>query len=87
MERANINKTAIKRKIISLETKIEILDRLRNKERIVDIAKFFFFLSNSKNNKEKLSLNQEKCSSWNEYEYENHFIRKDRRPESKKDSN
>ena len=71
MERANINKTAIKRKIISLETKIEILDRLRNKERIVDIAKFFFFLSNSKNNKEKLSLNQEKCSSWNEYEYEN----------------
>ena len=31
----------MKRKIISLETKIEILDRLRNKERMADIAKSY----------------------------------------------
>ena len=31
----------MKRKIISLETKIEILDLLRNKGKIVDIAKFY----------------------------------------------
>lgn len=31
----------MKRKVISLETKIKILDRLRNRERVTDVAKFY----------------------------------------------
>ena len=31
----------VKRKVISLETKIEILDRLRKWDRVVDIAKSY----------------------------------------------
>jgi len=41
MGKAKFTKTVMKRKIISLETKIEILDRLKNKERMVDIAKLY----------------------------------------------
>lgn len=32
-------KKEVKRKVISLETKIEILDRLRKGDRVVDVAK------------------------------------------------
>lgn len=31
----------VKRKVISLETKIEILDRLRKGDRVVDVAKSY----------------------------------------------
>ncbi|GFT02826.1 tigger transposable element-derived protein 1 [Nephila pilipes] len=41
MATTKINKTEIKRKVISLETKINILDRLRNKERVIDVAKIY----------------------------------------------
>lgn len=41
MGKDKINKAEMKRKVISLQTKIEILNRLRNKERIVYVAKFY----------------------------------------------
>ena len=41
MDNAKTNKTAKKRIIIFLETKIEISDRLGNKEIIVDIATLY----------------------------------------------
>ncbi|GFT89640.1 hypothetical protein NPIL_29021 [Nephila pilipes] len=41
MATTKINKREIKRKVISLETKINILDRLRNKERVIDVAKIY----------------------------------------------
>jgi len=34
-------KKEVKRKVISLETKIEILDRLRKGDRVVDVAKSY----------------------------------------------
>lgn len=41
MAKDKTHKTKMRKKVISLETRIEILDRLRNKERIVNSAKIY----------------------------------------------